>query len=90
MKGALGEIGTFMGIPIKTSNLIPEKQPTIELSLGVNVSDEFRKKTNAWYIKMFGYKTVCYMVGDTMTMNPKTFAKLEMQSYKQGRLKDGN
>jgi len=77
-----GTISTIAGIPIKTSPLIPEKQPTIELRSDLMISQEFRDKTNAWYIEMFGYKTVMYMIGDTLTMNPKTFAEMEMQLNK--------
>ena len=77
MKGLLGDIGMISGIPVKTSTLIPEKQPTIELSNNVSVSKEFREKVNAWYIEMFGYKAVMYMIGDTLTMNPKTFAVMK-------------
>jgi len=83
MNGLSGNIGMISGMPVKTSPLIPEKQPTIELRSNLMVTQEFREKTNAWYIEMFGYKTVMYMVGDTLTMNPKTFAKLEMQLNKQ-------
>jgi len=47
----------LFGIPIIPNPHIPDLVPVIELSDKVNVSDEFRKKTNQYYICLFGYKS---------------------------------
>lgn len=47
----------YSGIPIIESPYIPDLVPVIELSEKVIVSDEFREKTNKFYIDMFGYQS---------------------------------
>lgn len=73
-----GLIGNF-GIPIYESSLIPDKVPVIELSEKVNVSPEFRVKTNAWYIEMFGYKSIAYVIEGGLVASPKVLAALRFK-----------
>jgi len=47
---------TLASVPILENEHIQDLEPVIQLSSKVNVSPEFRKKCNAWYIEMFGYK----------------------------------
>jgi len=75
-----GMIGTFMGIDVIENSLIPEFRPTIELSNNVTVSDEFRKKCNAWYLEMFGQKRVMYMVSGKYIGHPNTIEMLVRQA----------
>lgn len=74
----------FNRIPIIESELIPEttREPVIELSEDCPVSDEFRKKCNEWYIKMFGYKDVsyAYMSKGNIFMNPKHIVALKLET----------
>jgi len=45
----------FAGVPIIENPYMDDLFPVIQLSADVNVSDEFRKKCNQYYIDMFGY-----------------------------------
>ena len=73
-----GELSSFMGIPIHISPFIPEKEPVIELSSRVNVSNEFRKKVNNWYVEIFGYKSCAYVFNGEWATNPKTLARIKI------------
>ena len=70
----------YMGIPIFESPHVPatEKVPKIQLSPDCPVSDEFRAKTNAWYIEMFGYKDkpVVFMTEYGVLASPRNMAIL--------------
>ena len=46
----------FCGVPIIENPHVPDLEPVIQLSEILDVSPEFRKKCNDWYIDMFGYK----------------------------------
>ena len=67
---------TYMGMKVIVDPFLPEKSPVIELSRKVTVSDEFRAKTNAWYLEMFGEKLNFYFVDNNILANPKNIARL--------------
>ncbi len=69
-----GLLGTFAGIDIIADERLPEFTPVIELINHVNVSPEFRAKTNAWYLEMFGEKRTMLMIAGKGSANPKTVA----------------
>jgi len=58
-------------------------EPKLKLSDDVIVSDEFRAKTNAWLLEMFGERDVCpirpgmaYIFGGNVIMRPESAALL--------------
>ena len=69
----------FMGIPIVEDVHLPEFMPVIELSNNVTVSDEFRIKTNKWYLEMFGKRRTMYMAFGKCIMHPNTIRALKAQ-----------
>jgi len=63
----------FMGTPIIESPHTQDLVPVIELSEHIQVSDEFRKKTNSFYIKMFGFREpTVWMTPYGLMMGPRT------------------
>ena len=67
----------FMGIPLIEDIRLPEFTPIIELSNNINVSNEFRVKTNKWYLEMFGEKRTMYMAMGKYIAHPKTIVALK-------------
>lgn len=56
--------------------------PKMQLSLDCPVTDEYRKDTNAWMIRFFGMTNLIsngsvYRMGDTLTMNPRTWEQIK-------------
>ena len=74
-----GMFGTLNGMEVIAAPNLPEFTPVIQLSSHVMVTDEFRAKTNAWYIEMFGQKRTAYVVEDKWVMHPNTIKCLQMQ-----------
>lgn len=62
---------------------VSQDRPKMQLSPGVPVSDDFRKKVNAWMLEFFGVDNsirdgVCYLMGqNTILVNPRTYAALQ-------------
>ena len=56
---------------------MPAERPKIQLSHKVMVSDKFRKETNEWYGKMFGYELIFLMHNGCMITNPVNVIKLK-------------
>lgn len=79
MNNMISGASHFNGIPIIEDANLPEFVQTIELSHKVTVSDEFRRKTNAWYLEMFGKKRTMYMVDGKYIMHPNTLRCLRIQ-----------
>jgi len=71
-----GLLGKFNGIDVIGSDLMPDKQPKIRLSNKVTVSHEFRVKCDAFYLRLFGEKSVAYMVNGKIIMSAKNVAIL--------------
>ena len=66
----------YNGFEIIENPYLPATTPVIELSPNLMVSDEFRRKTNKYYLERFGLKTVSYIIGNKIIMNPENIAKL--------------
>lgn len=65
------------GIRVVTHPHVPDLTPVIELSRDVQVSEEFRGKTNRWYIEVFGYRQPSvWRTKDTIFIGPKFYAAL--------------
>ena len=87
MKGAIAEL---YGIKIIANDAIPEKQPILELSRKINVSDRFRAEMNAWLLEKFGYVTVMYVFSapdvtgkqEVMMVNSKVLDKFKRETMK--------
>ena len=47
---------TLASKPVFENKYVQDLEPVIQLSETLDVSPEFRKKCNDWYIDMFGYK----------------------------------
>lgn len=73
-----GLIASYNGMPIITSPSLPEFVPVIELSHKVDVSPEFRAKSNARYLELFGKKAAVYMMSGKMAVHPKTLERLKI------------
>lgn len=69
----------YMGMKVVVSpHLVPA--PKVQLSPDFKwCSDEFRASENAYLLKMFGTKEVCYMLNKgTIVMSPKHVAALKV------------
>lgn len=71
---------TYMGMKIIADPRLSEKSPVIELSSKVTVSDEFRAKTNAWYLEMFGEKLNFYFTDNNILAHPENIVRLRRAS----------
>lgn len=71
----------YAGLRVIVSDLLT-KQPAIQLSAKVGVSDAFRSQMDAWLLETFGTKHV--MQGDTIVMHSEVARRLK----EQGQLKD--
>jgi len=74
------ELFPLNGLPARETLLVPEFAPVRQLSLCLDVSDEFRAEYNDWLIEMFGQKRIAYKCNGVILIHPNNAEMLKRLS----------